>query len=419
MEIPKPPTNSKNPFEFSEVIVDVANRSLLRPIVLSSDGTSQGETIKQQSQELQTTVYLDKGYITADEIDDDGVYRDAYVDRSVYFFAENSLRDSTCRYIKADKKDGIMSLPTAKRFSIDHDVVLAASGVDRLSSLQPKHVIEVSALASMQRGDINIGRRGKLDTTRLMYARILRDSLDQGHKLWLLNTHEALVRHLEIMLGKEQIYRLGETKEYMGSPTVPVAINPQDVVRTALIDETPTGEMKRQYLKEMLRGVSDRHLDQEMLGLLDEHDIPYERSTALKRTLRHRKALAYAGMVGYTAARAIPVANVDGFEGNAGVFFAIDFATAFPYTWGLVEVVTAKKPSRRIIGGAVAAGSFAAPYVYFWAEGNDYPSWVNGVVGGIIGVAGLMAVNGIRKDKKTEGLLIKENAHSELGVKED
>jgi hypothetical protein len=414
VEIPNLPVD--NPFENSELVFAAETRALPFPIVMSSADTTQTDTIKKQAQELHTKVYLEKGYITADEIDDDGIFNDEYADRSVYLFAENSFRDSTCRYIKADKKDGIMSLPTTKNFSVDPDILRDAAGVDRLSNIRPRDVIEVSALASVQHGDINQGKRGELDATRLLYARVLRDSLDQGHKLWVLNTHENLVRHLEILLGKEQIHRLGDTKDYMGSPTVPVAINPQEVVRTALEDETPMGDMKRQYLSETLQGVSDRHLDKKMLQLLESHGIAYERSPLLKRTLRHRKAIAYAAIAGYTAARAIPVAHIDGFEGNVGVFFAIDFATSFPYTWGLVEVVTARSPAKRIAGGAVAAGSFAAPYVYFWAEGNDYPAWVNGVVGGIVGVAGIMAVNGIRKDKQLEKRLEKDDGLTDLDI---
>lgn len=404
------PPPAENPFVDSEVIVPNEMRTLPFPVVISSLDIGHGETIKNKSQELHTKVYIEKGYVSLDQLDKNGIFTDEYDDRSVYFFAENSLRDSTCRYITASKKDGIMSLPTAKYFAVDPNVIRHAAGVDRLSSIAAKDVIEVSALASLQHGELKQGRRAELDATRLLYARILRDSLDKGHKLWLLNTHEELVRYLEVLLGKEQIHRLGEAKEYMGSPTVPVAINPQKVVETALKDESSLGEMKREYLHETLQGVSDTYLNKDMLALLESQDIEYERSSPAKRFLRHKRALAYVAIAGYTAARAVPVAHVEGFEGNAGIFFAIDFATSFPYTWGLVEVATAKKPIRRLAGGAVAAGSFAAPYIYFWAEGNGYPAWVNGVVGGIVGVAGLAAVNGIRKDKILEKKLLKIDA---------
>jgi hypothetical protein len=406
VDIPK--EKPADPFEPAELVIDSEARALPFPIVLSSKDAGHGDTVKRNAQLLHTKVYLEKGYITPEEIDEDGIFNDEYSNRSTYLFAENSLRDSTCRYISATKKDGIMSLPTAKYFSVDADAIRDASGVKRLSNLKSREVIEVSALASVQHGDIGQGRRGELDATRLLYARVLRDSLDQGHKLWLLNTHEALVRHLELLLGKEQIHRLGEVMEYMGSPTVPVAINPQDVVRTALADESDFGDMKRQYLQETLSGVSDRYLSKDLITLLELHKIPYERSPLGARILRHQKAIGYTAIAGYTIARAVPVANIEEFDGNPWIFFGIDFATSFPYAWGLVETVTGKTPLRRIAGGVTAAGSFAAPYVYFWAEGNDYPVWVNGVVGGIIGVAGLAAVNGIRKDNQLEKCLSKK-----------
>lgn len=411
-----PVEKSANPFESKGLVTDSEVGAPPSPIVLSSKDAEHGDTIKRNAQLLHTRVYLEKGYITPEEVSEDGIFEDEYTSRSTYLFAENSLRDSTCRYIAATKKDGIMSLPTAKYFSVDADVIRDTSGVKRLSSLKSREVIEVSALASVQHGDSSQGRRGELDATRLLYARILRDSLDQGHKLWLLNTHEALVRNLELLLGKEQIHRLGEVMEYMGSPTVPVAINPQEVVRTSLADGSDFGDMKRQYLQETLSGVSDRYLSKDLIALLDAHNISYERSPLGARILRHQKAIGYTAIAGYTMARAVPVANIQEFDGNPWIFFGIDFATSFPYAWGLVETVTGKTPLRRITGGATAAGSFAAPYVYFWAEGNDYPAWVNGVVGGIIGVAGLAAVNGIRKDNQlVKRLSTKpDHTHSEV-----
>jgi len=404
--LPLTPVNMpKNSEKLNEINIEKPAPS----IVLSSEDKREGDSVRNMAQELNTKVYLDEGYISSEEIGEDGVYKDQYAARSVYFFAENSLRSSTMRYIKADKRAGIMSLPTAKNFAVDADIIRQAAGVARLANLQSKEVIEVSALASVQHGDVNLGRRGELDATRLIYARVLRDSLDQGHKLWLLNTHEKLVVHLERLLGKEQIHRLGDTKEYMGSPTVPVAINPQDVVRTALQDETPMGDMKRQYLKQTLQGVSDRYLDQEMLGLLEAHDIASERSPLLQRTLRHRKALAYAGISAFVVGRALPIAGVEGFEGNAGIFFAIDAATVFPYTWGLIEAATAKKPGRRVIGGAIAGASFAAPYAYFGLAGNEYPDWVNAAIGGYVGLAGLLAVTEVVKDRHIQ-LRLEEDA---------
>lgn len=407
------PAKAEQPFVLDETSLSIEVRPPLSPIVLNSNDKVNGDRIRQQSQELSTVVYLYEGFIQPEALNDQGLYVDKYANRSVYFFAENSIRHSTCRYIQADKKEGgILSLPTAKHFSVDADAVRHAAGVDRLTQIKSRDVIEVSALASVRVGEQQT-LDGEMDTTRLMYATILRESLDSGHKLWMMNTHEKLVRRLEIMLGKEQVHRLGEVMFYKGSPTIPVAINPQRVVETAFEDTTRIGDMKREYLKETLQGVNDRHLSKRLIELFDEHGIEHQEASALSKLGKHKKALAYAGITGYAISRGIPVAAVEEFEGSPAAFVAIDVATAFPYTWGLIEVASAKKPSRKVLGGTVAAGSFVAPYAYFFAEGEGYPMWVNGVAAGIIGVAGLTAVRGVMKDRQIEQALAHASPETE------
>tara|TARA_B100001105_G_C22400046_1_gene448955 strand:- start:2190 stop:3401 length:1212 start_codon:yes stop_codon:yes gene_type:complete len=351
------------------------------------------------AQALNTAIYLREGFIDSEQLDADGIYRDQYVDRSVYLYASNERRETACRYIKADRKaGGVLSLPTLQHFSVDPEIIREVAGVERLSAISPSQVIEVSALASLPRE----GDSGKpvtdLDATRLIYSQILRHSLDAGHRLWVMNTHPRLVRHLRILLGDEQVRQIGDERDYMGSVTMPVALNPQEVVRSALDDDGPLGAMKREYLQRVLPGVKGGALTPALRETLDEHEIPYGSPNVMQRLKKHHKALAYTGITAYAAARAVPLASIEEFQGNPWVFWGIDVGTAFPYTWGLIEVATAKKPARKVLGGAVAAGSFAAPYVYFWAEGEQYPVWVNGIVAGIIGVAGLAAVRGVKKD---------------------
>lgn len=368
------------------------------PRLMSSNDKGLTERVKRAAQELHTKVYLEKGFITGEDLDEDGLFVDEYSDRSVHILAHSSKRRTACRYIQATRREGIMSLPTAKHFSIDPEVIKKVASVRRLTDLKSKEVIEVSGLVSVQEDAEGESPRDELNATRLLYAQILRESLDAGHKLWLLNTHKELIRSLRILVGHEQVHELGEIKEYMGSPTVPVAINPQEVVRAVLEAEGRLGDMKREYLKETLEGVSDKHLSDDILQLLDKHGITYEKSSTLQRILRNRKAMAMTALTGYALARAVPVANVEGFEGSAAAFAAIDIATVPPYAWGLTEMVTGRSLGRRATAASVAAGSFAAPYVYFWAEGHNYPPYVNAVVGGIIGSAVAMEGRRMRKD---------------------
>lgn len=367
--------------------------------VMSSSDPVYGSEIREAAQALHTQVYLEKDFIDFDAISKEGLYIDEYSDRSVYLLSENDRRQSACRYIYADKRDGIMSLPTAQYFSVNPDTIKQVAGVARLSDLKSKDVIEVSALASI-RLDTESRQSGssELDATRLLYATILRHSLDAGHRLWLLNIDPPLVKALRILIGSDNVHELGEKQAYMGSPTVPVAINPQDVVQAALTDESEFGEMKRQYLLETLPGVRGTHLRKDVKQALSEHEIPYEEESRLKRVMKNRRALAYTAIMGYSSARALPVGAVEEFEGSVPLLWAIDVGTAVPYTWGLIETVTGKSPARRLAGATVAGGSFVAPYAYFWAEGNDYPWHVNAVVGGLIGTAALLEGAKMRKD---------------------
>lgn len=370
--------------------------------VMTSRDDVYGDEVREIAQALHTQVYLEKGFIDETDIGPQGIFADKYSSRSTYLLSENEYRRSACRYIRANKKDTILSLPTAEHFSIDPEVIKQVAGINRLSDLKHHEVIEVSGLASIQL-DSTIkknGSREELDATRLLYASIIRHSLDEGHKLWLLNIDNRLLRSLEILIGKEQVHRLGESHEYMGPPTVPVAINPQEVVRAAFADESDFGDMKRQYLLESLPGVCSKHLPKDIKEMLTEHNIPYEEETQLKRLLMNRRALAYAAIIGYSSARALPVSGVEEFQGSVPLLWAIDVGTAVPYTWGLIETVAGKTPVRKAVGATIAGGSFVAPYAYFWAEGQDYPPYVNAIVGGLVGMATLLEVSKARKDRK-------------------
>jgi hypothetical protein len=382
--------------------------------VMTSRDELYGDAIKEIAQALHTQVYLDKEYIDERDINSQGVFIDKYSHRSTYLLSEGEYRRSACRYISADKKDILLSLPTAENFSIDPEVIKLVSGVNRLSDIKYSEVIEVSGLASIQLDPSfnKRGRREELDATRLLYASIIRHSLDEGHKLWLLNIDEKLLRSLEVLIGREQVHRLGEAKKYIGPSTVPVAINPQEVVRAAFADESEFGEMKRQYLLESLPGVRGKYLPKDIKDSLTEHNIPYEEEAQLRRLLTNRRALAYAAILGYSSARALPVGAVEEFQGSVPLLWAIDIGTAVPYTWGLIETVAAKTPVRRVVGATVAGGSFVAPYAYFWAEGQDYPPYVNAVIGGLIGTATLLEVAKARKDHKIYRRLVAANRES-------
>ncbi len=376
------------------------------------------DDITRKAMALHTSVYRDRGFIGEGDIID-GYFRDQYTDRSRYFFQENERREVGARLISATRKQGIMSLPTMKNFRVDPDVIASTAGVSRISDLSYKKVVEVSGLASEYKGDsiVHLGVDESFDPVRLLYANLLRHSLEQGHELWSLNIDRLLLRDMRSKLGHDQVITVGEKQSYMGPPTVPAVINPQRVVQSILDGENRENQA---YLKQALDGLDGRNLSEELKTCLDNQDITYTKYSRNHRILKDPRTLAYSVIVGYSAARALPVTGVEEFHGSIPLLWAIDVGTAIPYTWGMIETFSSnstlsKKIGRvasKSIGATVASASFIAPYAYFYSQGEEYPTYVNAVVAGLVGVAGMSEYIRHRRERNLRGQLMGETGIS-------
>lgn len=365
-----------------------------------------------RSQEIHTDVYLRRGFIEPDQLNEEGLFLDDYVERSTYFYQESESREVGARLISATKKESMLSLPTAKLFSVDPDKIAEAAGVHRLSELSYKSVVEVSGLAARSKGQIEKSVLPELDPVSVMYAKMLRHSVEQNHDLWLLNADPLLLRDMKHRLGDDQVAVVGERQEYMGPPTIPAAINPRRVVEDILSN---SDSENRRFIEEAFQGVDITNAPGSLRGAIKESGIPYVEGSQLKRKALDPRTLAYAAILGYSAARAVPVAAVDEFEGSVPLLWTIDVGTAIPYTWGAIETFSGNTPlSRKIgrvaaksVGITVAAGTFIAPYAYFYANGRDYPAYINAIVAGFVGVAGVSETLKLRKEKRLRSALQK------------
>ncbi len=370
---------------------------------VSSDNEEYGDKVKAMAQSLHTEVYLREGFIDADDINTDGLYVDPYTERSTYLVTESQTHRSACRYIHANRKDGLLSLPTTKYFSIDSEVLKQAAGVKSITDLSYKNIIEISGLVSVKHNNKSAEKTNdSSDATRQLYASIIRDSVNNGYKLWVLNVDQRLLGSLGALSGKEQLHILGPESEYIGPATKPVAINPFEVIRAAFADDTKLGKMKRGYLAQALNGVSSKYLPDDIKDSLDEYEIPYQDYSRIKRLMSDKKTLAYAAIMGYSSARVLPANGVDEFNGSVPLLWGIDVATAVPYTWGLIETITGKTLGRKAAGAAVASSSFMAPYAYFWLQGEKYPPLVGAAIGGFVGIAAVSGLAKVINDKKLE-----------------
>lgn len=359
--------------------------------ILKSDHPQYGAEVEIAAQRLSTDVFLERNYISKDEVAA-GVYLDQYAPRSTYYLAKNGIKISTGRQIACDKKEGILSLPTAKYFSVDPEKLANVAGVPSVADLKPNEVVEISAVAKeFIKGEEGQGSKKRTltdpDAVIALYSSMIRTSVEKGQKLWIMNVDPPFVRYLGMMIGQSQVHVLGEPREYMGPATVPIALNPQEVVRHLLSSpETDVQRYAAGHVREALSGLDDRRVPKGLRELLAEQDIPVVHYAEWKRLATDPHLIAQLGMLAYSASRAWPASQAPGFDGNVWALWGIDVGTSPFYVWGLKEAYTGKSPLRKALGALMAAGTFIAPYAYFYGANSkhEYPSYVNGIVGAFV-----------------------------------
>lgn len=157
-----------------------------------------------------------------------------------------------------------------------------------------------------------------------------------------------------------------------GEPLVPIAVSPTELVQT-----WAHGTLEQQkLLTYLMEGTNTLVMQQKNLHALRKVGTKLIERNPVWRLLYNPKVLAYLVVMVYSSLRALPVVFVPGFHGNVWVLWSIDIITAIPYTWGIVEMITGRSFGRRMLGLLITLVTFVSPYVYFWANGRDYPVWV-------------------------------------------
>ncbi|MNS78011.1 hypothetical protein D3C72_1116090 [compost metagenome] len=273
IDIPKVPTGS--PEEVIESLAPDYLDFLDTETPVTSDDSLLGAQARRVAQELHTAVYLKMGYITEEDLNENRVFIDKYADRSTYVVSGGKARLSACRYINANEDGAITSLPTIENFVVDLSILENIAQVDSLSDISYKEVVEVSGLVSVSLGREEGGNREEYDATQLMYAAILRESLERGHKIWILNTKPHLLRAFTALVGGEQVHIIGAPQQYMHITTVPAAMSPTRVIEAAMCDQSPYGPIKRAHLIRAMQGVDSTNIPQEMQLLLKQHGVVF------------------------------------------------------------------------------------------------------------------------------------------------
>jgi hypothetical protein len=376
-----------------------------------------GSRVRALASKLRTDVFLQRKHITPAHVNELGFYDDPYEDQSHYFYVRNTRKEAAARMIhvmpereqggivenflarfgkqqRAQKAQGIMALPTCKEFQIDHQKLAQAAGVEQVADIKNDEIVEISGLAARRiksdasAGEVTHGDED-FDAVISLYSKMMRESLEAGHKVWVMNTDEPLIRQFRTMMTAEQVKVIGQPRKYLGAETIPAAISPHAVMREIFGNQDKAEEyaFHIMHLKEVFKGIDARKIPDDIQDLLEQKGVDFTRVEGLRKMSKGELAV-HAGIFAYSAARGLPTLAVDNFEGSTAALVGIDLATSIPYSKGMVEMYKNQSTARKLGGAAVALPSFMAPYIYFYAEsGHTYPGYVNGFVGGLIGTA--------------------------------
>lgn len=219
------------------------------------------------------------------------------------------------------------------------------------------------------------------DDFREVFIATLRDSISRREKLWFIPMSDDTRETWEEWLPDGLVVPMGPTQDYFGVPTIPVGINPMQLVG-ALLDRFT--EEDRIILWSALTHLDGLHLSSEIYDKTLKRGIPIIPRTRFSRLINSPKFIAYIVVLTYSALRALPVTFVKEFHGSLFVLWTIDLVTALPYTWGILTMVTARRFWKRLVGMVTTIVSFMAPYIYFGFHGKHYPPEVVAIIFALI-----------------------------------
>lgn len=250
--------------------------------------------------------------------------------------------------------------------TLDPDAICELAGVRRLAELGPRSTRIVDSEQMLDAAE------------RLV---VLRDAVEHGVRMLFVEVVPGSEAELTDALPGI-VRRLDET-------AAPDAGSLHGVAVTALLQHCLTLDLERTSLA--LAGMPTRHTDSQALALLPV-TLDVRREHPLRRLIGDPRVPVYLGVGLYSALRALPVALVPQFHGSLLVLWLIDVITAVPYTWGVLAMLFAPRGGIRILATLTTVTTFAAPYVYFWMHGRDYPVYVVLVIAALTAASTLIEV---------------------------
>ncbi|MBZ8176250.1 hypothetical protein GP475_04080 [Corynebacterium poyangense] len=274
----------------------------------------------------------------------------------------------------------VLDLPFVHEYSLDAMAIWQISQLSRLGDMSAKNVVVVDTLKTL--AHTTPEKFFGLDDVAWSLAPMLRQAASTRQAVWLCDIPKGDLGRVTAILGEHVVHEVGiaEDREGSGNNFIPIALSPID-----LIAHWAQGTPEQQSaLQQLMEGADTLVMKRSVLANLRAVGANIIERNIVGRVLSNPKVIAYLVVLIYSSLRALPVVFVPGFHGKVWVLWTIDIVTAIPYTWGIIEMFAGKNIIRRLIGLVVTIITFVSPYIYFWFNGRDYPSWVHVFVGMMI-----------------------------------
>lgn len=241
-------------------------------------------------------------------------------------------------------------------YPLDPGRVKETAGVQRLAELGPRttRILEAQTL---------------LDDAALWS--MLRFALQQQEVLWFVSPQNSSdLAALEKRFGKTiHCLSCGETKADSSNGRLELfGLSPEELFEWMLEAEPDS--------RNAFQNIDSGRVTPRVAKQLKQYKIPSQKDSRFRRLTRHPLFSVYIVVFIYSALRALPVSFVKEFHGSLLLFWTIDLVTAVPYTWGALTMLFGKTWQLRLAGAITTIVTFVSPYVYFWLNGTNYPSFV-------------------------------------------
>jgi hypothetical protein len=264
----------KQKMRFSKTIKDIAHtRRTLKTLGHSASHEIIAANIMQldkdvmAAQKLHASVYLRRGYVTEDDIEDEIISKktDPHQLHALYFAVKNKKTGNvvaTARQIFHEPAKDFKSFP------LMGSAKLYPKTKKELKSYNPADCIEISGLAKASGTPSSV--------VLLLYRAMWHHSLKQRHKVWIMACDPSLFSRLRLLFG-DAINQIGYRTPYKGA----------DIIPAMLLPEPALGKFIRiSRRKSLLFGISRKHLVGFFLEGLDNDLIPASEAGYIQKVLK-------------------------------------------------------------------------------------------------------------------------------------